>query len=69
MGVVNTLFVSVIAIIFATLFGFIMGIARLSHNWLIARLAATYVEVVRNTPLLLQIFVWYLGVFTLLPPA
>lgn len=67
-GVVNTLFVSVIAIIFATLFGFIMGIARLSHNWLIARLAAVYVEVVRNTPLLLQIFVWYLGVFTLLPP-
>ena len=67
-GVVNTLFVSVIAIIFATLLGFVMGIARLSHNWLIARLAATYVEVVRNIPLLLQIFVWYLGVFTLLPP-
>lgn len=67
-GVINTLFVSVIAIITATIVGFVMGIARLSKNWLISRIAATYVEIVRNTPLLLQILVWYGGVFTLLPP-
>ena len=66
-GVLNTLFVSVFAIIFATLLGFVMGIARLSTNWLISRLAAAYVEIIRNTPLLLQILVWYTGVFTLLP--
>lgn len=67
-GIVNTLFVSAIAIVCATLFGFVMGIARLSKNWLISRIAATYVELIRNTPLLLQILVWYGGVFTLLPP-
>lgn len=67
-GIINTLFVSAIAIVFATIFGFIMGVARLSPNWLISRIAATYVEIIRNTPLLLQILVWYGGVFTLLPP-
>lgn len=67
-GIINTLFVSAIAIVLATLLGFIVGIARLSSNWLIARIAATYVEFIRNTPLLLQILVWYGGVFTLLPP-
>lgn len=67
-GILNTLFVSAFAIVFATLLGFAMGIARLSKNWLISRLAATYVEILRNTPLLLQILVWYGGVFTLLPP-
>jgi len=67
-GIINTLFVSIIAIVFATMLGFVMGIARLSKNWLISRIAATYVEVLRNTPLLLQILVWYTGVFTLLPP-
>ena len=68
LGVVNTLFVSFFAIIFATLLGFVMGVARLSSNWLISRLAAVYVEGLRNIPLLLQILVWYSGVFTLLPP-
>ena len=67
-GMLNTLFVSVIAIVCATLLGFAVGIARLSTNWLISRIAATYVELIRNVPLLLQIFVWYGGVFTLLPP-
>lgn len=67
-GAINTLFVSFFAIICATFLGFVMGIARLSHNWLIARIAAAYVEIIRNTPLLLQILVWYGGVFTLLPP-
>ncbi len=67
-GVINTLFVSFFAIICATLLGFVMGIARLSKNWLISQIAATYVEILRNVPLLLQILVWYGGVFTLLPP-
>ncbi len=67
-GMINTLFVSLIAIVCATILGFIMGIARLSTNWLISRIAAAYVEIIRNTPLLLQILVWYGGVFTLLPP-
>jgi general L-amino acid transport system permease protein len=66
-GMLNTLFVSLIAIVGTTAIGFFVGIMRLSSNWLIARLALTYVEILRNTPLLLQIVFWYLGVFTLLP--
>ena len=56
-GLLNTLLVSGLAIVLATLLGFVIGIARLSHNWLVARLAGGYVEVVRNIPLLLQISV------------
>ncbi|MGD9944887.1 MAG: amino acid ABC transporter permease [Burkholderiaceae bacterium] len=67
-GLLNTLWVATLGIIVATLLGTLIGIARLSSNWLIARLASAYVEVMRNIPLLLQLFVWY-GVFTeLLPP-
>ncbi len=66
-GILNTLFVSFIAIIGATLLGFFMGVARLSSNWMVARMAAAYVEILRNTPLLFQIIFWYLGVFSLLP--
>jgi general L-amino acid transport system permease protein len=66
-GMLNTLFVSLIAIVGTTFLGFFVGIMRLSSNWLIARLALTYVEILRNTPLLLQIVFWYLGVFSLLP--
>ena len=66
-GVLNTLFVSAIAIVGTTFLGFFMGIMRLSSNWLISKLAAAYVEILRNTPLLLQIIFWYLGVFALLP--
>lgn len=66
-GCLNTLFVSVIAIILTTALGFFVGIMRLSTNWLIARLALAYVEILRNTPLLLQIIFWYIGVFSLLP--
>lgn len=66
-GCINTLLVSFFAIIFSTILGFIVGVLRLSSNWLVARLALTYVEVVRNTPLLLQIIFWYVGVFALLP--
>ncbi|HVL59073.1 MAG TPA: amino acid ABC transporter permease [Burkholderiaceae bacterium] len=67
-GLVNTLYASAIGIVVATVLGVAIGIARLSTNWLLARLASAYVEVTRNVPLLLQLFVWY-GIFTeLLPP-
>lgn len=66
-GLLNTLLVSALGIVFATLIGFLVGIARLSSNWLIARLAATYIEVFRNIPLLLQIFFWYFAVLRALP--
>src|SRR5215470_7739164 len=57
-GLLNTLLVAGIGIAAATVLGFVIGIARLSSNWLISRLAAAYVEVVRNIPLLLQLFFW-----------
>ena len=66
-GILNTLLVSLIAIVFTTALGFLVGILRLSKNWLVSTLAAWYVEIIRNTPLLLQILFWYLGVFSLLP--
>ena len=67
-GIVNTLVVAAIGIVLATVLGTLVGIARLSTNWLLAKLASAYVEVLRNVPLLLQLFVWY-GLFTeLLPP-
>ncbi|KAA3629293.1 MAG: ABC transporter permease subunit [Proteobacteria bacterium] len=66
-GLLNTLLVSALGIFFATLLGFIMGVARLSTNWLIARIAATYIEIFRNIPLLLQIFFWYFAVGINLP--
>ncbi|MDM7946420.1 MAG: amino acid ABC transporter permease [Oceanibaculum nanhaiense] len=66
-GITNTLIVSVVAIFFTTIVGFIVGILRLSSNWLIAKLAGWYVEILRNTPLLLQILFWYLAVFSVLP--
>lgn len=58
-GLLNTLRVSLVCIVAATIFGTLLGIARLSRNWLIARLAGLYVEVMRNIPLLLQLFFWY----------
>jgi general L-amino acid transport system permease protein len=67
LGILNTLFVSVLAIVATTVIGFFMGVMRLSSNWLVAKLAATYVEVLRNTPLLMQIIFWYLTVFATLP--
>jgi general L-amino acid transport system permease protein len=66
-GLLNTLLVAVLGIVAATVLGFVIGIARLSSNWLIARLAAAYVEVVRNLPLLLQLFFWYYAVLKNLP--
>jgi general L-amino acid transport system permease protein len=58
-GILNTLLVSVLGIVTATFIGVSVGISRLSDNWLIARLAGTYVEILRNIPLLLQIYFWY----------
>jgi len=58
-GLLNTLRVAVIGIVLATILGTIIGIARLSKNWLISKLASIYVEVMRNIPLLLQLFFWY----------
>ncbi|OWT75638.1 MULTISPECIES: amino acid ABC transporter permease [unclassified Achromobacter] len=58
-GLVNTLRVAVIGIVLATILGTLVGIARLSKNWLVAKLASAYVEVMRNIPLLLQLFFWY----------
>jgi len=66
-SLLNTLLVAAIGVVFATLFGFIMGVARLSSNWLVAKLAAVYVETFRNIPLLLQIFFWYHAVLKTLP--
>jgi general L-amino acid transport system permease protein len=66
-GLLNTLLVSAIGIVFATLIGFTVGIARLSNNWVISRLATTYVEFIRNIPLLLQLFFWYNAVLKALP--
>jgi general L-amino acid transport system permease protein len=66
-GIANTIRVAVIGIILATLLGLIMGVARLSNNWLVRTLAGAYVEVVRNTPLLVQLFFWYFAVILKLP--
>lgn len=61
-GLLNTLLVSAIGILFATIIGFIVGVARLSPNWLIRKMATVYVESLRNVPLLLQIFFWNFAV-------
>ncbi|HZM23977.1 MAG TPA: ABC transporter permease subunit [Anaerolineales bacterium] len=67
-GLVNTLVLSVLGIIFTTVVGIIAGIARLSSNWLISKLAAAYVGVIRNTPLIIQLMFWYFGIVLQLPP-
>lgn len=66
-GLLNTLVVAACGIVTATIVGLLVGIGRLSHNWLIARLCTIYVEIFRNIPPLLVIFFWYLGVLALLP--
>jgi general L-amino acid transport system permease protein len=66
-GLLNTLLVAAIGIVLATILGFVVGIARLSRNWLVARLAGGYVELIRNLPLLFQILFWYLAVLGTLP--
>ncbi|MFO1132570.1 MAG: amino acid ABC transporter permease [Hyphomicrobiales bacterium] len=66
-GFFNTLLVSACGIVLATGLGLVIGLMRLSRNWLAARMAAGYIELVRNVPLLLQLFIWYRLVLTPLP--
>lgn len=66
-GLLNTLLVSGLGIVLATILGFAVGIARLSSNWLVSRVAAAYVEILRNIPLLLQLFFWYFMVLRAVP--
>lgn len=66
-GFLNTMLIAVTGIITATIVGFIIGIGRLSKNWLIAKLCTVYVEIFRNIPPLLVIFFWYSGVLAILP--
>jgi general L-amino acid transport system permease protein len=66
-GLLNTILVSATGIVLATILGFVIGVLRLSKNWLLARLATVYVESLRNIPLLVQCFFWYFGLITPLP--
>src|SRR5919106_2183182 len=66
-GLLNTILVAGIGIALATVLGFVIGLARLSSNWLVARLATVYIETIRNIPLLLQILFWYFAVLQALP--
>jgi general L-amino acid transport system permease protein len=66
-SLLNTLLIAGLGVVFATIIGFAVGIARLSSNWLVARIAGAYVEVLRNLPLLFQILFWYLAVLGALP--
>jgi general L-amino acid transport system permease protein len=66
-GLLNTLLVAGVGIIFATILGFVVGISRLSRNWLLAKVAGGYVEIIRNLPLLLQLLFWYNAVLKALP--
>jgi len=68
-GLLNTILVAVIGIFFATILGFLVGIGRLSTNWLVSRFCGFYVELFRNIPLLLQLFFWYHAVLRILPRA
>ncbi len=66
-GLLNTLLVAAIGIVLATVVGFLVGIARLSKNFLLSKLSAGYVELIRNVPLLLQLLFWYNAVLKALP--
>ncbi|HSC83684.1 MAG TPA: ABC transporter permease subunit, partial [Pseudomonas sp.] len=66
-GLLNTLLVTVIGIVMATILGFTIGVARLSPNWLVSKLATIYIETFRNIPPLLQIFFWYFAILQPLP--
>ena len=67
-GILNTILVSIVGIFFATILGFIFGIAHFSHNYLVKKIATIYVEVFRNIPVILQVIFWY-TVFNTLPIA
>jgi len=67
-GILNTLKVAVVGVVLATLLGTITALARISGNWLLSKVATVYIEIIRNVPLLAQLFVWYFAVFQKLPP-
>lgn len=67
-GLLNTLKVSLVGVVLATLLGILAAVSRLSTNWLVSKLATIYIEVIRNVPLLVQLFFWYFGFFQTLPP-
>lgn len=66
-GITNTLLVAITGIVFATILGFTIGIARLSSNFIVSSLATLYIEIIRNIPLLLQLFFWYFAVLATMP--
>lgn len=66
-GLLNTALVAVLGVVLSTVVGFLVGIGRLSSNWLIARLSTVYIEIFRNIPVLLQILFWYIAVLQVLP--
>jgi general L-amino acid transport system permease protein len=67
-GALNTVKLAMLGIVLTVLLGTVIGVARLSTNWLIARFAAIYIEVMQNIPILLQLFFWYAIFYQLLPP-
>ncbi|PWL18115.1 amino acid ABC transporter permease [Falsochrobactrum shanghaiense] len=68
-GLLNTLYVAILGIVTASIIGFLVGVGRLSQNWLIRKICMVYVEIFRNIPPLLVIFFWYFGVLSVLPQA
>jgi general L-amino acid transport system permease protein len=66
-GLLNTLVMSVVVIAASTVMGFLLGITRLSGNWLVSRMTAVWIDIIRNIPLLLQIFFWYIAILSPLP--
>lgn len=66
-GIINSLRVMILGIVLATVVGIVSGVARLSDNWLVQQISSIYVQIFRNTPLLLQLFFWYFAVFLNLP--
>ena len=66
-GLLNTALVAVLGVVLSTVVGFLVGVGRLSSNWLIARLSTIYIEIFRNIPVLLQILFWYIAVLQVLP--
>ena len=67
-GLMNTLKLGFFSVVLGTVVGTVVGIARLSSNWLVSKLAGAFIEITRNIPLLLQIFFWYFAVLRTLPP-
>jgi general L-amino acid transport system permease protein len=66
-GLLHTLRVSLVGVVLATLVGIVVALGRLSTNWLVSKLASTYIEIIRNVPLAVQLFFWYFAVFQQLP--